>query len=123
MYVLDTSALIEIINITPKGKRILDLVGNSMAATTSFSIHETLVGLSEKEAFVIGNLAHKMEIFPFTFVDAEKSSSIEKALLEKGTPINKVDVFIAGICISKQAELITLDKDFRKIPNLKILEI
>ena len=79
--------------------------------------------MPEKEAFVIRGLSHTMEILSFGQSDAEISSSIEKRLLKQGSPINKVDIFIAGICMAHDATIITLDRDFKKVIGLKVVEI
>jgi predicted nucleic acid-binding protein len=54
---------------------------------------------------------------------AIKSAAIEEELSGKGNMINKTDIFIAGICITKNMPIVTLDNHFKKIPGLKTVPI
>ena len=123
MYVLDTSALFEILDQTMKGKKIMELIGSEVAAITSFSIYEALVGASEKDSFIIKNIKNTMEVISFDQDSAERSSAIEKDLIKRGTLINNVDIFIAGSCLSRDATVVTLDNDFKRVPGIKILSL
>lgn len=119
MYILDSSLLIEIIQKKSRAEKIMKVIGNDAAATTSVSVHELFRGADEKEEFVIKGLLQGMEIFSFTAEDAQTSGKLSQKLVKKGTSINIADLFIAGICLSHDATLITLDNDFERVPELK----
>lgn len=56
-------------------------------------------------------------------LDAESAIEcikIQKALKKDGIQLSRTDLFIAGICKRHDATLITCDKDFKKVNNLKI---
>lgn len=93
------------------------------AVTTSLSVHELFSGASGKKELVIRGLLGGIEVLPFTQKDAEISGKISNKLAKQGKMINKIDILIAGICLSKNATLVTLDNDFKKIPELKIAGI
>ena len=48
-----------------------------------------------------------------------KSIEIEKELSKKGQIINKLDIFIAAVAINQNATLVSLDKHFANIKQLK----
>lgn len=123
MFVLDTSILIELVDDSDKAPRIREKIGSEIAATTSITLHEVLQGATEKDKFIIKNLAHTMEILPFNQNDAEISSSIAQRLMKEGNMINDMDILIAGICMSNNATIVTLDKDFKRVSGLKVFEI
>ena len=119
MHLLDSSALIEILKNTAKGKKIIDFIGSELALTSSFSIHELLLGANETDKENIFNFLERIDIFNYDEKAAIRSAEIEIKLSKKGTKINKTDLFIAGICLSNNTGIITLDKDFKKINELK----
>lgn len=121
MYLVDTSALIEIVKGTKKGEDILKKYGDENMVTTSFTVHESLMGSKESEMKKLKEFFKDTLILSYDFESAEKSSEIEKELTSKGELINKIDIFIASICILNNCNLITLDKDFKKIKDLKLI--
>ncbi len=121
MYVLDSSALIELIHDTPVAHTIGDILKDELLITTSISMHELLVGaLSEKQRFVLEGIFSIMRILPHDRPAAQQGALIEKELIKTGKKINDSDIFIAGICKAHNAELVTLDNDFTRIKGLKI---
>ena len=122
-FILDTSALIELIDKRPKGESIIQKIGNERALASSISIFEILSNSSPRVQLVAKGLFRNMETLPFTLQDAEESSAVLRELNKNGTPINKLDIMIAGACLTQDATLVTLDKDFRRISRLKILEV
>ena len=121
MYVLDSSALIELINEYPRKEKILSFMKDAPLITTSISMHEVLAGvLSEKEYFLVNSLFRGIRILDHTSDDARSGAEIERELSRAGTKINRFDVLIAGICKSHGAHLVTLDTDFSKIKGLTV---
>ncbi|ADJ16949.1 PilT protein domain protein (plasmid) [Halalkalicoccus jeotgali B3] len=48
---------------------------------------------------------------------------IEAELLDQGTPINAVDMLIAGIVREAGATIVTRDSDFNRIEGLQVTNI
>lgn len=120
MYVLDSSALIEIIQGYPRMGHILSLVGEESLVTTSVNMHELLVGAwTDKERFFLTNIFMGAHILEHTSHAAQHGARIEQELARSGKMVNKMDILIAGICKANNAELVTLDKDFAKIKGIK----
>lgn len=78
----------------------------------------------QKNLILALNLKHKefldtLKICAYDKKCVEKSVNIEKELMRNGRVINKLDIVIASICLSHEAKIITLDRDFSKISELK----
>ena len=123
MYVLDSSAFIELMNESPAGKKIAGKIGNTPAITTVFTVNEIFIGAKGTQRKTIEKLFEGIEIIDYDKDSAIKSVEIEEILLKKGQAINKVDIFIAGICLSNDKTIVTLDKHFKRIPGLKSILI
>ena len=121
MYLIDTSALIEIIKGTKKGEEIIKTYGDENMVTTSLTVHESLTGSKESEIKKLKEFFENIIILSYDFKSAEKSAEIEKELASDGRMINKMDILIASICIINNCSLITLDNDFKKIKDLKLV--
>lgn len=120
MFILDTSAIIEIINGTQNGKRIINETIGEMIFTTCFSVYEINLGAKQKEIPFIEDLFENLEVLNFDYIQAKESATIYKKLSIKGMIVNEIDIFIASICLLNNMTLVTTDKDFLRIPNLKI---
>lgn len=121
MYVLDSNALIEIAKETAQGKRALSLMGKTPAATTSISVQEVLVGVSEKEVAVYESMFEGFQILSHDAAAARIAAKIQRKL--KGNALSTADAMIAGICISQGAMLVTFDKAFQRVSELKLLAL
>ena len=118
MIILDTSAIIEILKDTEKGKKITTFIQDQETGITSFSVHELMIGSKEKELPRLEMLFASIKIFNFDLMAALESFQLEKNLIKKGKMIEESDIFIAGICLAAKAKLITLDKGFEEIKEL-----
>ena len=121
MYVLDSSVIIELLNDGPLASKILDVLPIAPFVTTSISVQEVLEGtFSEKDRFVAEHVFSGAEILVHDEKAAREGALIQRQLKQAGTKINRIDVFIAGVCKANNAELITLDNDFSRIKGLKV---
>ncbi len=121
MYVLDSSALIEVIENHPKAEVIEQLLKDAPLITTSISMHEVLAGASsEKQCFVLEGLFSTMRVLSHDAEAARIGAAIEQDLSHSGKKIGRADVLIAAICIVHDAALVTLDADFKNIKKLKL---
>lgn len=119
MYLLDSSAIIEILENSEIGNKIVALIGEKPVCSTSFSLYEVLLGVNEKNKEKIVKFFLSLDILDFDADAAEYSVDISKRLSNYGKIINKVDIFIAGICRSNNKVVVTLDFDFKKIEEIK----
>ena len=120
MYCLDSSAIIEILCGTEEGKKISELTNNLPTFISSFSIYELLRGANSSDKEKINKFLSESEVLGFDTNSAKKSADLELELKKSGTPINNVDIFISGICLSKRLIIVTCDKDFLKVKGLVV---
>ncbi len=72
----------------------------------------------------IGDFIHQFVIFPFDLKAAEVSATIESSLNRKGKGIGIPDTLIAGICISNNLPLLTLNTPhFSRVIGLNLIPI
>ena len=119
MIILDSSAIINLLRGTEKGKTIKNALKNENYATTAFCVHEVLIGSEEKEALM--SFFKSISVLSFDAEASFKSIEIENTLRKKGKLIGKIDLFIASICVVHNMQLMTTDNDFKNIPDLKLL--
>jgi len=121
MYVLDSSALIEVIEQRPRFDKIVKLIGDASFNTTSICAHEILIGArTERERFVLDGILSKMQVLPHDHQAALIGSRIELELERTGNKIGPRDVLIAAVCKSNNAELVTCDTDFARVKDIKM---
>jgi len=122
MNVYDSSALIELLDQTKKGKKIQQKLSNTLINTTAINIHELLVGAeNKKEIFLLQGLFRTFNILSFNASAAEFSALIEQNLKKEGKKVKDADLFISAICLQHKATLITCDKDFKKVNGLDLI--
>ncbi len=89
MPVLDSSAVIEILYGTPRGRAVLDLIGEKAVAETAFTVYEVFEGLREREREKANEFFGSMEVLSF---DAE--------------------------VVLEREKIVALDKDFTRVKEL-----
>lgn len=118
MYCLDTSAVLELMYGTLRGKKILETVDTASIIISSFTVYELLNGLKEQERESVEQFLKDVHTISFDVNAAKKSSSVRRELKTKGSLINELDILIAGVCLAHNLTLITKDNDFKKIISL-----
>ena len=123
MYVLDSSAIIEILYNSKKGEKIVQAIKEEDIASTTICKVEVLIGAKGKAENYAKDIFRKMYVFEFTKDAAERSIEMGKELLKEGKPLEGPDLFIAGICKEQNLPLITCDKSFKNIKGIKVMYI
>ena len=121
MAIIDSAAIIHILEGTQEGESIKERYKEEITTTTTICFHEVLADLWPPKRVRAMRLFSQLEIVAYDKDAAEKSIEIEEQLKKKGRKINRTDIFIAGICRVKNMPLITTDKDFLEIEGLKVL--
>ena len=118
MYVLDSSAIIELIADTDKAKKIEDILGKNPVATTTISYVEVISGV--KGNAIVGALEffNSVIVLDFDIDAANESIWIEKELKQNGQLLGRTDLFIAGICKQNKLPLVTCDNDFKRVKSI-----
>lgn len=124
MIVLDTSVLIDFFRGEEKTR---EFMGEDVASTV-VSYYEILSGVkhrnARKEEQFFRKFFSEIEVLDFDLEAAEKTSEIMGRLLSLGTPVNSMDVLIAGIAAANRAErIVSKDKDFLSIGKISEFEV
>lgn len=127
MYLLDTTAIIELFRGDTQVKEILERKRNDCAAT-SVSYLEIFTRIYhkelKKEKKYFTQFFSSTPIYFFDLKAAEESSKLMSSLYNRGTPINLADVMIAGIGIANKAQgIITKDGDFKEVKAVSDIDI
>ncbi|VVB89147.1 tRNA(fMet)-specific endonuclease VapC [uncultured archaeon] len=127
MYLLDTTAIIELFRGDTSVKAVLERKRND-CAVTSVSYLEIFTRIYHKELKKEKKyFTHFFSSTPTYFFDlkaADESSKLMSSLYKRGTPINQADVMIAGIGIANKAQgIITKDGDFNEVKAVSDIDI
>ncbi|AKB61467.1 MULTISPECIES: type II toxin-antitoxin system VapC family toxin [Methanosarcina] len=124
MIILDTSALVDYFKGVEKTREFMD----NDVTTTVITYYEILSGVkhrkARKEEQFFRRFFSEIDILDFNLKAAEEAGSIMGRLLSIGTPVNSVDVLIAGIAVVNGAEkIVSRDKNFISIGKVSDLEV
>ena len=123
MYLLDTSAGIELLYGSVKGGKVAELIEGQPFVISSFTLFELMVGLKKKEIEALSTFLANVEVVSFEAESAILAAEMERKQKRKGRPIAIVDLFIAAICSSGNFDLVTCDKGFNKLDNINLVLI
>ena len=119
MAVLDSSAIIEILNESSHCEEILKFE-KELISSTAICLNEVLTGYSDQDQLKAVTLFDGLEVLPFDAKAGRRSVDVERNLRKKGKMIQKADIFIAAICLANSLPLITTDKGFKSIEGLEV---
>ena len=121
MFILDSNVMIELFEEGKRHTKLMALLGEETLVTTCFSVHEILTGANTpRKRFVLETILSACQVLDFDRKCAIESSKQMTQLKKNGQLIDSIDVFIASICMTKDATLVTCDKDFKRIEGLKL---
>ena len=120
MLLLDTSAIIELLNGTQVGSVIKQEIKDKELVTTVVNKYEVMVGTRQDEKEKSEMFFEQINNLPLTVKDIGHCVNLNKSLAARGNMINEADIFIAGICQKLDATIVTLDRDFLKVPRLRV---
>ena len=123
---IDTDICIDFLR---KKKPGLDLFTKLMAqynpcltAITTFELHLGQMKMKRRDA--LDDFISQFTFLPFDYPASAAAAKIQAALDEKGAGIGVPDILIAGICISRNIPLLTLNtKHFPRVPELRLIPI
>ena len=63
----------------------------------------------------------RFDVLPFDLAAAEQAAKARAHLERQGTPIGPVDTMIAGIALSQNLTVVTLNtREFERVPGLRV---
>ena len=121
--IADTDVLIDFLrNRGDEAGRIEIELKTGGLCTTAVSAFELWVGAkSPQEKVVVQTLLNALFIIPLDAASAATAGEVFRTLESKGLSIGMADSLIAGICLQRDATLITRNrKHFKRVQNLKL---
>ncbi|MGB9660224.1 MAG: type II toxin-antitoxin system VapC family toxin [Nitrososphaerales archaeon] len=127
MACLDTDILVSLIKGDPKAVSFINTLerkGEELRSTI-ITAYELLKGAaisvkSDANVRLVKDLLSNIAILELDSPSVELASMIYQKLRRKGEMIGEFDILIAAISIKRGEELISNDKDFFKIEDLKV---
>ena len=126
-YLFDTSAVSALLkqnksivkrinDITDKGEKIF------ISVITSYEVKRGIFAANAtKKLEYYETLCQQYEILWIDNLEiSQKAAEIHAHLKQRGQPIQDADIFIAATALSKNLTVVTTDKHFWRIPNLKV---
>ncbi|MFB6145286.1 MAG: type II toxin-antitoxin system VapC family toxin [Candidatus Nanohaloarchaea archaeon] len=113
-YFADSSFLIDLVQ---ENKNAVKIAKNSELIVTSIlCVYE----LSKLIDFDKKKLEQNKIVKP-TIEEVQKAGEIYRDLKQRGEMVNQIDILISSQSINRNLELLTADKDFKKIKGLETL--
>lgn len=123
MILADSDVLIDALRgREPARSRIVLEVRSGSLATTAISAFELRAGArTPREQERVATLLASLQIVPFDDDAGRAAGAIHRDLAAKGVPIGTADCLIAGICVSRQAVLLTNNRaHFERVAGLQL---
>lgn len=121
MYLLDTSALIEVFENTHIGRDIARYIQSQPFLVSALTLYE--LGKKRSPNPRLGPFLLNVSVVPFNDRAAAEASMLFQHLREARKPINEMDILIAGTALSRELELVTSDSDFGEIKKYSGLKL
>jgi predicted nucleic acid-binding protein len=122
MIVADTDVLIDYLRNGGAADRVAGELRRGLATTviSAFELWAGSVG-SKKRERAVEKVLDALEILPLDTPGAREAASLRYDLRKQGRTMCMADALIAGICIAKQATLLTRNnRHFVDIPGLSL---
>ncbi|HLC81386.1 MAG TPA: type II toxin-antitoxin system VapC family toxin [Candidatus Nanoarchaeia archaeon] len=123
MIVLDSSAVITLLEGGQQGEGLREHLTSEPAAISAITVHEVGVGLRGDETSSFDAFLQSVHTLPIDLDVARKSILVEQKLERKGRLIGKLDILIAATCLVHNLPLLTLDRDFREVADLQLVDV
>lgn len=117
MVLVDSSIIIDFINLDKYREVISDLLSLKRFATCEIIVMEVLQGIKDDHSFqVIKSFLETLPLISIQYNDYLKAVDIYRSCRKNGTTIRKsIDCIIAAVAINNKLELFSKDRDFDHI--------
>lgn len=119
MYLLDTNILIYSLKSENKTNILIGEIGIENFAISIVSRLEFLLGI-EKNSFPLKDAENYLDRFENIILDKEIVKEAVNFASKFKNKLKFKDLVIAATAVSRKKTLITADKDFKKLPGLKV---
>ncbi|MHB1830185.1 MAG: PIN domain-containing protein [Candidatus Micrarchaeaceae archaeon] len=121
MVVFDTNVIVNYFYEDPKAVKLIEkYLDREKIYITIINRYELIKGSKFVETKILNEFLNAFDVYYLDQKSVDISAQIYRQLKEKGKLINDSDILIAGMCISNNEELITMDSEFERINNKNI---
>lgn len=122
MIVADTDVLVDYLRGRGEAERIrLELTTKSFATTVVTAFELWAGARGPQQVAAVETLLSAVKILPLDAPSARRAGELRRDLEQKGLKIGMADSLIAGICVEREAILLTRNrKHFERVPALKL---
>lgn len=128
-YVLDTSAIVAVLEAEPRAGTVIDLLRR--AGRLSGRIYAPFIALMEAEYTMLRRLSveradtaiRSVELWPVTVAESSPVWRRAAATLKARGGLSLADAWIASLAIIREAELVHKDREFDSIPGLRSVRL
>ena len=125
MYCLDTCIIIDLFDGKEEIKERLSKVDAKTIVITPINVCELYKGavlskVTKQRLEFIENLLQRIEVTEFSKFSCATFGEDYRKMKTQGRTIKDIDLMIAAMCKAENAILITRDKHFEHIPDLKV---
>jgi predicted nucleic acid-binding protein len=123
--IVDTDVLIDFLN-GQAPTSVDDELARGSLSTTAITAYELRRGARTEKALrsVELLLAQLAEVVSFDDAAAGEAAAVYRELSRSGQVIGKADLYIAGICLSSDARLLTRNaREYTRVPRLELAKL
>ncbi len=118
-YLLDTSAILDVLEGNAQGRRVREIVGNSESVTSVICYCEVLNKSNEVKIAKAESFLSQLMIFGAARGEGEIARDFQYACRKSGKTIRSMDALIAATAFTNNAILLSSDSDFERIDGIR----
>lgn len=118
-YLLDSSAILNILLGTPKGNQIRLFAKNAELITSIICYCEVLNKSDLDKQNKAETLLSQLSVFPLTLTDGQLAKKLQYECRKAGGYVPTLDCLVAATASNQDAEVVTSDSDFSRIEGVK----
>ncbi len=118
-FLLDSSTILNVLFGSPAGQKASKLVSSGLAATSIICYCEVLNKSNVQRRKTAEDFLSTLVIFPVSFADGKTAVEIQDECRKEGGFVPSTDCLIAATATNHSATVLTSDKDFERIRQVK----
>lgn len=122
-YVLDTSAIMAVLQGEPGAEQVQALIGDRDVALPFVSLMEVEYKLLRRLPALAGEAMRDVLAWPVEVVESDARWRREAARVKARGGLSFADAWVASLALLRDAELVHKDPEFESVPDLKMLRL
>ena len=118
-FLLDTSAILHILDSTEKGKKAIKLVSSGEVITSIICYCEVLNKTNLDKQTIAEEFLSKLLVFQVTLEDGNIAKQFQNSCRKSGKFVPTTDCLIAATAANNKAVVVATDSDFERISGIE----